>query len=247
MDPIGLMAASGLRTRMDSLDLLANNLANAATGGYKSDGEFYSLYAAPGAGEGAELLDAKMPVVEKTWTDFSQGALRGTNNPTDLALSGNGMFAVNGPSGGVLFTRNGSLQISAAGELATAEGYPLRAVGGGTIPLDSSKEFEVSTDGTVRQAGQTLGQLEIAEFPKGSNLVKIGNSYFRPADATVKPIPAAATEVQQGKVEDSNVAVAHAAVRLIGVMRQFEMLQKAITLGAEMNRKAVEEVARVGA
>jgi flagellar basal-body rod protein FlgF len=245
MDPLGMMAASGLRSRMDSLDLLANNLANAATGGYKSDGEFYSLYSTQ-SGDGVDASHSTMPVVEKTWTDFSQGVLRGTGNPTDLALSGNGLFAVNGPSG-VLYTRNGSLRLSTTGQLVTAEGYSVRGQGGGGIQVDPAKEFEVSEDGTVRQAGQTLGQLEIVEFPKGSALIKTGNNYFRSGDPKTLPAPAVTTEVQQGRIEDSNVAVAHSAVRLVGVMRQFEMLQKAITIGAEMNRKAVEEVARVGA
>jgi flagellar basal-body rod protein FlgG len=104
----------------------------------------------------------------------------------------------------------------------------------------------VSADGTIHQAGTTLGQIEIVDFPKGTDLVKVGNTYFRPADAQLKPARAASAEVQQRRLEDSNVGAAHAAVRLVGVMRQFEMLQKALSIGAEMNRKAIEEVARVG-
>jgi len=94
MDALTAIAASGLRSRMESLDLLANNIANATTGGYKSDREFYSLYSAPEA----ESLST-MPVIERPWTDFSQGSLRRTGNPLDLALSGKGFFAVTGPAG----------------------------------------------------------------------------------------------------------------------------------------------------
>jgi flagellar basal-body rod protein FlgF len=243
MDPIGMTAASGIRARMESLDMLANNLANAATGGYKGDQEFYSLYSAAQAG--GDGVVTTMPVVEKPWIDFSQGVLRPTGNSTDLALSGKGLFVVDGPTG-PLYTRNGGFRLSAAGDLVTTEGYPVRKVGGGNIRLDPSREFQVTPDGNISQGGKPVAQLEIVEFPKNDAVVKSGNSYFRPTDPKVQPARVTAAEVQQGKIEGSNVVTAQAAVRLVGVMRQFEMLQKAITLSAEMNRKAVEEVARVG-
>ena len=97
MDPIAATAASGLRARMESLDLLANNVANASTGGYKADREFYSLYVAPDAADSDSL--STMPVIEKPWTDFSQGLVQQTGNPLDLALSGKGFFAVQSPRG----------------------------------------------------------------------------------------------------------------------------------------------------
>src|SRR5437588_4595236 len=92
MDPMTAIAASGLRARMESLDLLANNIANASTGGYKADREFYSLYAAP------EALDADsvstMPVIERPWIDLSQGVIHSTGNSLDVALSGKGFLSV---------------------------------------------------------------------------------------------------------------------------------------------------------
>ena len=92
MDALTISAASGLRARMESLDLLANNLANAATGGFKSDREFYGLYSSAAAEAGDSGL-ATVPAIEKRWTDFSQGTLRKTGNSLDLALSGKGFFA----------------------------------------------------------------------------------------------------------------------------------------------------------
>ena len=86
MDPLTISAASGLRVRLESLDLLANNLANAATAGYKSDREFYSLYTAPEVLED-NAAPSTLPVVERRWTDFSQGTLTPTGNPLDLALA----------------------------------------------------------------------------------------------------------------------------------------------------------------
>src|SRR3954468_11041188 len=100
MDPLTGIAASGLRARMESLELLANNVANAATGGDKADREFYGLYKSTDADS-----DATMPVIERPWIDQSQGLVHGTGNPLDLALSGRGFFSVEGPRG-PLYTRN---------------------------------------------------------------------------------------------------------------------------------------------
>jgi flagellar basal-body rod protein FlgF len=240
MDPLTALAASGLRARMESLELLANNLANAGTAGYKSDQEFYALYRA----EEAQGTDAVMPVIERPWTDFSQGTLQPTGNPLDLALTGRGFFAVSGPSG-PLYTRNGNFRLSPAGRLETADGYPVRAAGGAALTLDSGNDMEISPDGTVRQDGRVIGQLEIVDFTSTAGLSKQGKTYFRSDGAAASAARPSGTAVQQGKLESANVGTAESAVRLVSVMRQFEMLQKAVTLGVEMNRRAIEEVARV--
>src|SRR5580704_6915387 len=119
MDPITISAASGLRTRMDSLDMLANNLANGSAGGYKADREFYSLYVAPEAAGSVPDADT-LPVIERPWTDFSQGELRPTGNPLDVALTGKGFFTVAGPSG-PLYTRNGAFRVLPAGQMVGAD------------------------------------------------------------------------------------------------------------------------------
>jgi flagellar basal-body rod protein FlgF len=239
MDALSASAASGLRARMESLDLLANNLANAATSGYKTDRESYGLYVAPEAQ--ANDFPATLPVIEREWTDFSPGALRPTGNALDLAIEGRGFFAVNGPQG-PLYTRNGALRV-AGGQLASPEGYAVRGTGGAAIPVDPARPVEILPDGTVRQGGATVGQIEIVDFPSASALVKRDGTYFRAASP---PQAASGAVVGQGKLEGSNVGAPESAVRLIGVMRQFEMLQKAISLAADMNRRAIEEVARVG-
>jgi len=224
---------------MESLDLIANNLANAGTTGFKSDREFYGVYQAAEAVES----DSRMPLIERQWTDFSQGTLDPTGNPLDVALTGKGFFAVDGPSG-PLYTRNGNFHLSPTGRLITAEGYPVRAGNGATLTLATGKSIEISGDGTVRQDGTVIGQLEVVDFTSTAGLSKAGSTYFR--NSLPAPPQAAGTAVEQGKLEASNVGSADAAVGLVNVMRQFEMLQKAVNLGAEMNRRAVEEVARVG-
>jgi flagellar basal-body rod protein FlgF len=242
MDPLTSVAASGLRSRMESLEMLANNVANASTGGYKCDREFYSLYVAP---EADSSPTSTMPVIEKPWTDFSQGLLSSTGNPLDLALSGTGFFAVNGP-GGPLYTRNGSFRLAKDGRLSTTEGYAVRNADGNSLTLQGTGPVQIAADGTVTQDGVAVGQLQIADFTSTAGLIKQGSNYFQAADPSVVPSAAQGTSIGQGQLEGSNAGSSESAVRLISVMRQFEMLQKAVSLGAEMNREAVEQVAKVG-
>lgn len=245
MDPLTITAASGMRSRLESLEMLANNLANAATAGYKLDRESYSLYfsqAALAPGDGTPV--ATQPVIEGQWTDYTQGTLTPTSNPMDLALSGKGFFAVNGPKG-ALYTRNGSMRQAKDNTLTTSEGYALRAVGGKTIQLQSDAPIEVTPQGEVRQSGQLLGQLEIVNFTQTGALAKWGKNYFQASDPGILPTPAADAVVHQGQLEASNVSAPESAVRLINMMRQFEMLQKAVSISSEMGRKAIDEVARV--
>lgn len=241
MDALTSTAASGMRARMESLDMLANNVANAGTAGYKNDREFYNLYVSPEAAGGAPPVT--MPVIESPWTDFSQGTLQSTGNPLDFAISGKGFFVVDGPSGPI-YTRDGAFTISPAGVLTTAAGYPVRASGGGQITLQPNSNVEVAADGSINQDGQGVGRLALVEFPSQGAVVKQGANYFI-ADPNVKPT-AATGRIDQGKLETSNASAAESAVRLISVMRQFEMLQKAAALGWDMNRRAIEDVARVG-
>jgi flagellar basal-body rod protein FlgF len=104
----------------------------------------------------------------------------------------------------------------------------------------------ISNDGTVTQDGTVIGQLEIADFTSAGALSKQGSNYFRVSSPAVQPSPAGGAAVQQGSLEASNSGTAESAVRLVGILRQFEMLQKAMTLGNDMSKQAIEQVARVG-
>ncbi len=243
MDQISVLAASGLRARMQSLDLLANNIANASTGGYKGDGEFYSLFASEAATGNATEPASTLPMIERQWTDFSQGLLEPTNNPLDFGLAGKGFFVVKGPSG-PLYTRNGSFQVATNGTLVTGDGYALLDQDGQTIKADIRQPIEVAIDGSVHQRSQLLATLKLVEFKDASVLAKQGNNYFR-NNSDQAPVNATDLKVHQGKIESSNVSAAQSAVRLVSVMRQFEMMQKAVTLSGDMSRKAIEEVAKV--
>ena len=173
MDPLTAVAASGLRARVESLDLVANNLANASTGGYKADREFYSLYIAPEA----DAENSTMPLIDRPWTDLSQGVLHETGNALDVALSGRGFFAVNGPSG-PLYTRNGNFRLSPAGTLTSAEGYAVRGAAGAPLTLQAEQPVEISSDGTILQNGVVAGKLEIVDFTAADGIMKQGSNYF---------------------------------------------------------------------
>ena len=245
MEPITAMAASGLRARMESLDLVANNIANATTGGYKADREFYGLYVAPEAAGNDSLTT--MPVIERPWVDHCQGVLHPTGNPLDVALSGKGFVAVNGPSG-PLYTRNGNFRVAVDGKLTTSDGYGVRdslSPLGVPLTLQATRPLEISSDGTVTQDGVVTGKLEVVDFTSTAGLSKQGSNYFRVNDPAVRPTAPSGTSVEQGHLETSNTGTAESAIRLVSVMRQFEMLQKAVNLGNDMNKKAIEEVAKI--
>ncbi|MEP7352994.1 MAG: flagellar hook-basal body complex protein [Acidobacteriota bacterium] len=316
MDPLLISAASGMKARMESLDMLANNIANTGTVGFKADREFYRVLqaglfqantevasASPSTASGGPLpagaalrnrASAQLPLIEKHWTDFSQGVLLPSGNPLDLALDGDGFFALNGPAsnspasnskdaaasastatsldsapdsvGGttpgatgvgtsnsnIIYSRSGRFQISRNNQLATAEGFTLRNASdqGRPITVNPALAIEVAGDGTVSQEGKVLGRIEIGGIANpAQSLSKMGSSYFarlspdaaQPANGLQSDKPPV---VKQGMLEQSNVGTTDAAVRLVGVMRQFEMMQRAMTLGTEMNKRALDEVAR---
>jgi len=247
MDNLSIAAVSGLQSRMVSLDLLANNLANSATGGYKSDREYYGLYSSDDSQNSVDGgTGTTLPVVERQWTDFSVGTLQTTGNPLDVALPGKGFFALTAP-GGTLYTRNGSLQVLPSGALGSSDGYPIQNAAGGSIQVAPAKSVTITPDGTVQQGGQTVGQIGVVDFKSTDSLHKVGSTNFENTDRKNTPQPVANPDIQQGKLEGSNVPVADAAMRLVGVMRQFEMLQKAIGISSDMDTKSIQEVARVTA
>jgi flagellar basal-body rod protein FlgF len=245
MDPLTSAATSGLRSAVQSLDMLANNLANVQTSGYKTDREFYDLYTSNDALEPGSYEPTQMPDIQKNWTDYSQGTLQLTSGEYDLGLSGDGFFNVAGPSG-TLFTRNGAFHLNAKRQLVTDQGYAVKGTDGNSITIDPAQTLEVNRQGGLVQGGQLVGQLALSSFPQNSKLNKQGVNYFR-FDGPVTDIRNSDAEVEQGKLETSNVSSAESAVRLVTVMRQFETLQKAISIGSDMNKQALEEVARSGA
>jgi flagellar basal-body rod protein FlgF len=243
MDSLTTAAASGMRSRSESLEMLANNIANATSTGFKEDREFYGLYTAAEADAGSASPAPELPVIERHWTNFSQGTLTNTGNPFDLALAGGGFFIAQSP-GGALYTRNGNFRLSPSGQIETQDGYPVLSSDAKPILVDPSRPVQITPDGSVQQDGQLVAQIGVADISDPSVLSKQGQTYFR-FSASQPPPQLAAPEIHQAALESANAQPAEAAVKLVGVLRQFEMLQKAMSMGTDMNRRAIEEVAKL--
>lgn len=227
---------------MEALDLLANNISNAATTGYKADRESYRQFI-------SELQDATegsyaLPVVERQWTDHAQGALQNTERALDVAIEGQGFFALTSGKQ-TLLTRNGSFHLSSEGELQSEDGSAVRKRGGGTFRLDAKQAVTISPEGEVTQNGKSQGFLDIVSLKDPSLLVKQKASVFVPPSEQPAMLFAVNGKVAQGKLETSNSNPSDAAVKMVEVLREFETLQRAASMGTEMNKKAIEEVARV--
>jgi len=247
MDPLTSTAAAGLRAKLEALDLLANNLANSSTPGFKADREAYSLYLGQDSQDaatlGTGLPQPTAPALERHHTDPRQGVLLDTGNPFELSLSGEGYFVLESGDG-LRLTRAGHLKVAPDGRLTSPDGYEFVTVEPRRIRADPARPVSVDRDGAVSQDGLVLGRLRLVEADLGRTSRKEG-VYFLLDRAALPSLQPARAEVHQGKIEASNVSVPESAVRLVQILRQFETLQRAIHLGGEMGRKAVDEVARV--
>lgn len=247
MDALTSVAAAGMRARLEALDLVANNLANAGTPGFKADWEAYSLYLGEDSREaallGAGFQQATAPVLERHKTDPRQGVLVESSNPGDLALSGEGYLLLESRED-LLLTRAGRIRVAPDGRLVSPEGHEYVTVEPRRIRANPAHPVVVDKDGQVWQEGAPLGRLRLVEADLESTSRREG-LYFSLDKRSMPSLKSARAEVHQGKVEASNVSPAGAGVRLIQVLRQFEALQKAVQLGGEMSRRAVEDVARI--
>lgn len=241
-----LTAAAGMKAQMETLDLLANNIANAATTGYKADNEFHRLFQSSQAQAGALGGDpGRMPVVEGSMINFQQGALILTEAPLDVALSGPGFLVVEAPAGR-LYTRNGHLTRSAQARLRTSAGYDILDAQDRPIDIPLNGKIEIGADGMLSVGGLGIAQIAVVEFPGRPRISKAGSSYFKAADDG-EARPALETTLRQGRLEASNVSAPISAVRLMLAARNFQMLREAASLiGQEIDRRAVDELGSIG-
>jgi flagellar basal-body rod protein FlgF len=234
----GMYAAlSGNVSALRRLEVISNNLANANTAGFKADQlEFQSV-----------LANVKNPTQEtvfsseKFWTDFSAGPIQKSDNTLDVALDGDGFFAVNTPQG-TAYTRQGNFHRDAGGKLVTADGYEVQGQNG-PITLNGSR-VEISGNGTVTVDGNAAGRLAVVDFPKPYALTKAGGGLFLPANAQAAATPANA-EVKQGYLETSNVKVVAEMAKMIEATRYFESCAKAVKSYDDMASKAANDLGKV--
>ena len=249
------MAASGAITQQMRLEVLSNNLANVNTVGFKEDRAIFKIPETPESKKNSEqeLLEDKKKIrlsslqEFSTLTDFSQGKLKITSNPMDLALEGKGFFCIQTP-GGVQYTRNGNFTLNSNGNLVTQEGYAVLGDSGGiTINGDNFTvdNFTVDSEGKISVDGIDIGSLKIVDFPSPYNLKKTGNTSFIPADSNIKEIKVKGVKVNQGANEMSNISAIKLMTEMIEVQRAFESYQKVIQSIDSVTSQAINEVGKL--
>jgi flagellar basal-body rod protein FlgF len=219
-------SASGMIPRVKQQEIRANNIANAATPGFKKDSVFLKELSAAERAFLPKQSDWQTPMIDQVYTDYTQGAFEQTNNTYDVAIDGDGFFVLESPDGSERqYTRNGNFAADTEGYLVNSEG--MRVVGdGGPIEIGTGL-VDINETGEVQVDGGSVGRLQVVDFPDKTALVKVGNSGFT-VDESVQPEPAADYSVRQGFVEKANINVIKEMVGMIIALRQFESGQKSI-------------------
>lgn len=230
------------------LDIISNNLANASTTGFKSDGAVCGTFkkALSDVMVSGSRIDVAnyTPDIVNTYTKFSQGSLQSTGNTTDLAISNDdsAFFTVEDKSGSRLYTRDGSFIIDKDNYLVTSEGYKVLGTDG-YVNINEN-EFGISVTGQISDnSGNILGNLLITSFDNPETLSKIGDNMLEASEESVEK--EFNGEVQQGYLEMSNVNTVNEMVNMIAISRAYEANQKVLQSQDEMLGKAVSDVGKV--
>lgn len=243
MQNASYIALSSQMALMRQMDVVANNLANASTPAFKGEEMLFSQYLVqpPGSSPLAFVEDAG------TVRDLRQGPLAKTGNPLDLAIAGQGYFAVQTPLG-TRYTRNGHFQLDSQGQIVTSQGYPLLSVAGQPLVIPANTHgiavaadgtISVGQDGSAQQAA--IGQLQLADFPAPQAVTPGANGLWV-TDQT--PLPATAS-VQQGMIEDSNVQPVVEITRMLQVARQSGTVKNFLDEEDQRRSNAIDKLSKV--
>jgi flagellar basal-body rod protein FlgF len=244
MDSGYYAASAGLAAQTQALELVAHNLANLTTTGYRGQMTTFRSLLTGRAGVAFNGLNAAVNdfgVLSGSHLDLTSASLVPTGNPLDVAVSGNGFFTVQSPEG-PLYTRDGGFHMTSTGQLVTAQGN--KVVGEqGPITLPAG-DVTISSDGTISVNGAVVDKLQLAEFPPGTNLTAVGNAtYTAPQNSAT---PAVESSVRQAMLEGSNVSPTMGVVQLIAVQRNAEMLSRALSaFDGQLNQIAVQDLPKV--
>jgi flagellar basal-body rod protein FlgG len=233
--------AASMIPRVKQQEIIANNLANAETVGYKRDSLFLRMVKTQMGLKQRLAPSWETRMIDKLYTDYSAGALDATGRELDLALQGDGFFAVLTPNGEA-YTRNGAFSVGPDGTLVNSDNYPVLTDGGPIVLRD--EKITVAMDGQISAGTQVIGKLRIVDFVEPDSVRKASGSLF-----TLNPgaIPIAPTQinVRQGYLEKANVDVMREMANMIESYRQFETGQKMIQIQDDSLGKAVSELPRV--
>lgn len=244
MDSGFYAACAGLKAQSQALEVAANNLSNLNTAGFRAQQtSFQSLLAVANA-RLSNPLNATINnfgVLEGSQPDLTTGNLESTGNPLDLAIEGQGFFAVQ-TARGVRYTRNGNFRISPTRELITAAGD--RVLGDNGAVRIPEGMVSIGSDGVISVNGAMAGKVRLVDFAPGTRLSAEGQTLLVAPDGTGQPAPQ--STIRSGMLESSNVNAIGAMTKLIGIQREAEMLQRAMSLfHGELNRVAAEDLPRI--
>jgi flagellar basal-body rod protein FlgG len=228
---------SGKSANERELDVIANNLANALTAGFKTISPAFNSTVIEEA-SGPDQVPATYVNIPDCYTQFSDAPFAQTGNTLDLAIDGAGFFAVSTP-GGTMYTRNGQFGLSVDKKLVTQSGDPVTSQNGGDITLDG-KNITIGKDGSIYVDKLLVDKLKIADFQNKQDLKNAGGSLFVNTNEKNEEVPAEGFSVQQGAYETSNVDIMHEMVRMISVMRAYESYTKVDQSASDMPSKLIE-------
>jgi flagellar basal-body rod protein FlgF len=242
MDTAIYVGLSRQLTLQRALEISANNLANVDTAGFKVETLMINtdLFGTP---------DPSAPKVNYVLDvgvgrSFAPGPMTVTGNPLDLAVEGDGFFAVN-TANGPMYTRDGQFTVGVDGTLVDRNGHAVQGAGGGPLQLDNKKSPpSIGRDGTVTQDGVQVGRISVVRFANRSALSKQGSNLYA-ADAANPPLPANDSLVRQGAVEGSNVTAITEVTNLITISRAYERLTQIMNSTSDLSRQAVNTLGKV--
>lgn len=223
-------------TLQTNLDIVANNIANVNTSGYRAQSPMFEEYLTDPRGNGDPL---SFVLDYGQFSSTAPGPMTQTGNSFNVALNGPGFLTVQLPDGSVAYTRDGDFQKNQQGQLLTASGYPVVGAGGPiTVPADST-EFVVDERGVISDQKGQIGRLNIVEFENLQSLKPTGGNAYTSKD---QPVEAEKTTVAQGFLEGSNVQPVVETTRMIKILRQFQSVQRMLEAEHERQRTAIQRL-----
>lgn len=233
---IGLSLQMALQRRMD---VIANNMANVNTTGFKAERQIFVQFLMPKAESSTSGDQLVMPTDVGTYHDFANGAIQVTGNPLDVALSGGGYLTVQGPNG-TLYTRGGSLAIANDGTLVDQSGHPVLDQSGSPIVIQQDdKEINISQDGVISARRGQIAQLGVFKFDRPNFLQPIGAGLYQ----TTEPALAdTGTSIRQGALEGSNVQPITEMTKMIDLQRSYEAVANLIQSQNETEKDMISKL-----
>lgn len=255
MDNALLIGLSRQTTLRRELDIVANNIANLNSTGFKADGAVFSEFLQPGAsGDQFQAgADRRVSFVQdrQTWHDMTQGAIQNTGSPLDVAIDGNAYFVVQ-TARGERYTRNGSFQVNGQGQLVTSAGDTVLGDGGPIVFSNTDRGITINADGTIRvQEGTNAtdggrGRLRLVSFANAQLLKKDGASTFL-APEGMQPEQPTNVRIIQGSIEKSNVRPVVEMARMIELSRAYTEVAGLLQSQSDQRRTSIEKLADVPA